>query len=101
MSSALAGPAEGVPDTLRDAVVDAHPAAAVLVLDGRARLMLTVDEAAGLCGVNRRVICELIAAGTLPALNLYPGGGRAVYRIAVQALLALIPTDTGGAATDT
>lgn len=101
MSSALAGPAEGVADTLRGAVVDAHPAATVIVLDGRARLMLTVDEAAGLLGVNRRVIGDLIAAGTLPALNLYPGGGRAVYRIAVQALLALIPTDSGGGADTT
>lgn len=98
MSSALAGVTAGLAETLREAVVEANPAATVIVLDGRARLMLTIDEAAGLLGVNRRVIADWIADGTLRALNLYPGG-RPIYRIPVDALLALIPTDSGGAAT--
>lgn len=89
--------ADALPASLRDAVVAEHPAAAVIVLDGRARLMVTVDEAAALLGVNRKVIDSMIADGTLPALNLYPGGGRAIYRIGVQALLKLIPS--GGDAT--
>lgn len=63
--------------------------ATVIVLDGKARLMLSVDEVCELLGVNRKRVKAWIDSGELPVLNLAPGSRNGHYRIAYSAVLAL------------
>lgn len=79
-----------LPRALADIVADVQTAAAVIVLDGKARLMLTVDEICGLLDVSRRRVVGWIESGELPALNLSPGSSNGHYRIAVSAVLELV-----------
>lgn len=64
-----------------------EPAGAVMVIDGKARLMATVAEAAELLNVSRKTVYGWISSGELPTLQL--GGGTAHYRIAISHVLAL------------
>lgn len=90
MSAPTTSRPSSLPTAMSDAITAVQPAAAVITLDGRARLMLTVAEVAGLLEVNRKRVMAWIENGDLPVLNLAPGSRNGQYRIAVSAVLDLI-----------
>ena len=60
-----------------------------------ARLAFTIREVAEMLGVSKRTVYRLIRAGSLPVVELTPGGHK---RIAVRSLDKLLAGGKRGAA---